>query len=132
MPARLFVAAIFASVALLLAAKCCAAVTVTDTATTATAVLLVDVTSASTPNAVLLAVQAAAGLANRQGPNVYVLQDADDIAWLDLILEPQNVTFANVSAMDFLNSSLATYGAILCDISAVAVLPSVGLTILSF
>lgn len=75
-----------------------------------------------------LAVEAAAGLANRDGPVVYVVRQVDDEVWLQLLLP--NATFTAVSPAAFLNASYATYGCILYDgdpdnVNATQLLPAV-------
>ncbi len=75
---------------------------------------LVDVRTLA-PGTAHVAVRAGAGLWNREGANVYVVQDDDDVEWLSLLLA--GAAAHNTSVSQFLSDAYARYGAILYDSS---------------
>ena len=66
----------------------------------------------ATPPEIAMAVQAAAGLVNRKGPLVYVITDADDEEWYNLLLAPRTISPRNISAIQFLQQSVAVFACI--------------------
>lgn len=97
---------------------------VVDCDVSITVVSLKDVDRDPNPNyGVYFATQAAAGLANRNGPLVYILDSQDDEFWMDSLLLTAKKT--HISWQDFLHASYAKYGGILFNEEAEDMLPSV-------
>ena len=83
-------------------------------------VIVIDLRSIK-DESVLFAVQAASGLENREGPNVYTVSTDDDLFWKQTLLSSLN----RVDPYDFLSKSFSKWGAIFYSNQNEALIPSV-------
>ena len=81
-------------------------------------ITVVDLSAYSQKYTLRIAVFAAAGLENREGPSVYVTGDSDNHAqwWLENMVAT-NHSEVNVAAEDFVRTSATKFGCVLYDIN---------------